>query len=347
MSFSARVDAFAVAVANLIKGRQPLSTVLTDLASRTIGAGSSTSILDRAAGDARYAAVGGGGGGSSDPLELATDYTTTTPATPATGVVIFSRRRAGRSRPAFVSPSGLETSLQSFMASNKIRIWSASGNSTTAFTQNLTAIVQGTASAINVSVTNLFQSVSRIRYSTLAQASSAAGLRHNLPQFFRGDGSTGPGGFEIIQRFGISVFQSGMRAFCGAYGSGSGIAGTVTSAAGLLNAVGVGFDSGDAYWSIIHNDGAGAATKISLGADFPATTSSEDLYEVRVFTPPRGTSFWVSLTNLTTGVTAQSEITTNIPIASILFGEQLWISTGAGATIAAIDIVSRYVETDY
>lgn len=300
--------------------------------------------LENAAGADAFGA--GGGGGSSDPLLLPTDFDDTMPDLPATGLVVFARNRAGRRRLATLGPSGLDTSLQSLLATNKVREWSASGNSTTAFVRNLTAIVQGSAAAVNVAVTNLFTSVSRIRYSTTAAASSAAGLRHNLPQFFRGDGSTGPGGFEIIQRFGISVFQSGMRAFCGSIGTGSGISGSSATNA-LLNFVGVGFDSGDANWSIMHNDASGFATKIDLGSEFPATTSSEDLYEVRVFTPPRGTSYFVSLTNLDSGITAEAEITTNMPAANLLMGEQLWISTGAGTVIAAIDIVSRYVETDY
>lgn len=54
MSLTARINALAVAVANLIKGRQPLSTVLTDLSGRTVGVSQATSILDRASADNRY-----------------------------------------------------------------------------------------------------------------------------------------------------------------------------------------------------------------------------------------------------------------------------------------------------
>lgn len=54
MSLTARINALVNAVATLIKGRQPLSTVLTDLSGRTIGVGQTNSILDRASGDGRY-----------------------------------------------------------------------------------------------------------------------------------------------------------------------------------------------------------------------------------------------------------------------------------------------------
>lgn len=54
MSLTARINALATAVGNLIKGRQPLSTVLTDLSGRTVGVGQTNSILDRASGDNRY-----------------------------------------------------------------------------------------------------------------------------------------------------------------------------------------------------------------------------------------------------------------------------------------------------
>jgi hypothetical protein len=54
MSLTARIDAAMTAIANLIKGRQPLSTVLTDLSGRTVGVSQTNSILDRASGDGRY-----------------------------------------------------------------------------------------------------------------------------------------------------------------------------------------------------------------------------------------------------------------------------------------------------
>lgn len=54
MSLSARINALVQAVAVLIKDRQPLSTVLTDLSGRTIGVTQTNSILDRQSGDARY-----------------------------------------------------------------------------------------------------------------------------------------------------------------------------------------------------------------------------------------------------------------------------------------------------
>ena len=54
MSLTARIDAAMTAIANLIKGRQPLSAVLTDLSGRTVGVTQTNSILDRASGDGRY-----------------------------------------------------------------------------------------------------------------------------------------------------------------------------------------------------------------------------------------------------------------------------------------------------
>jgi hypothetical protein len=57
------------------------------------------------------------------------------------------------------------------------------------------------------------------------------------------------------------------------------VAGT-TAPSAYLNSILLAGDAGDANMSIMHNNGAGAATKIALGAGFPNHTTDANLYEL-------------------------------------------------------------------
>jgi len=48
----------------------------------------------------------------------------------------------------------------------------------------------------------------------------------------------------------------------------------------LTNIIGIGADTADTNLSIIHNDASGTATKIDLGANYPAHTKDTDIYEI-------------------------------------------------------------------
>lgn len=292
--------------------------------------------------------IGSGGGGSSDPLELATEFSSTQPTAPASGIKIFARAK-GRRRPGWTGPSGHSASVQSLLGANKVRWWTAQGNATAATAVNLTAIVNGTATARNVASSSVFAAISRIGYvQGTAAVGAVAGVRHNVPQFFRGDPGdpTGaPGGFETILRFGIASIPSTGKGFMGMPNTGSSLGTSVP--ANLLNCLGVGFDEADTTFSAYCNDGSGAATKVDFGASFPAKTINDDFYEARMFVPPYGDMAVVSLENLKTGAFAEVEFTTNLPAVGVLLAEQIWISTGPTSAGCAVDVSSRFIETDH
>ena len=52
------------------------------------------------------------------------------------------------------------------------------------------------------------------------------------------------------------------------------------------NCIGLGADAGETTFSIMHNDGSGAATKIALGANFPADTRNADIYALTLTAQP-------------------------------------------------------------
>ena len=274
---------------------------------------------------------------------LATDYDSSPPDAPLTGVVLFARLRAGRRRPAFVGPSGLDTGLQSLLASNKVRWWSAQGSGSTVALFNLTTQIAGTATTRAIDPTTFLGAVGRIGYVGALAINTGVGIRHNLQQFFRGGGIYAPGGFEVIHRWGIPSFVSGNRAFAGLCLNGSAIAGTAVPA-NFINCIGIGYDSGDTLWHFYHNDAAGAATKVSTGLEIV----SGQFLETRIFAAPNGGSVWMSIEILNTGALAQYEASSNLPAANYLMGEQIWVSSGTDATVAiSVDVASRYIETDY
>lgn len=288
-----------------------------------------------------------GGGGASDPLDLPTDYTTSVPASPTTGIRIYSDA-TGRRRPAWVGVSGQSTSVQSFLAGNTCRLWAATGTGALSFTMNIVAQVTGTAAIRNLASDTHYNSFARYGYvGASAAVNIAAGMRHNIPQFFRGNpsGAGAPGGFEVGHLFGIANIGSGGRGFFGMVNTGSALAGSAVPSA-LLNCIGVGFDSGDTNFSAYTNDGSGAATKVDLGSGFPCRTLNTDMYESRVFIAPRGEAALVTLRNRTTGAFVAVEFTTNLPAIGFLLAEQMWLSSGTDAISVGLDICKRYIETD-
>ncbi len=78
-----------------------------------------------------------------------------------------------------------------------------------------------------------------------------------------------------------------------------------------LDHVGIGADSTDANLSIFHNDNAGAATKVALGANFPKAQWT--WYDVFIESISGGSSIRVTVMNGNTGNTHVETITTNLP----------------------------------
>lgn len=294
-------------------------------------------------------APAGGGGGSSDPLVLEDEYGATTPAAPIVGVKMFTRAR-GRRRPSWVGASGHDSSVQSLLGANKIRLWTAQGNANTVTAINIISQVVGAVTVRNVTSDSHFNSVPRLGYvQATAAANQTAGIRHNALQFFRGnpDGTGAPGGFEIIHRFGIVAIGAAGKGFMGMVNTASALSATLTPSTTMFNCAGVGFDAADNTFSAYCNSGSGGAEKVNFGSEFSAVSQGVDFYESRVFIPPWGDKCVVSLENLRTKMVAEATFTTKLPVIGAMLAEQIWLSSGADAIAPAIDISSRFIETDF
>lgn len=278
------------------------------------------------------------------------EYAATIPPTPSNNLTLFTKTSA-RPRMSWIGPSGIDVSAQSYLATNKIGFWSAQGSSTTAYNSTTPGLflfcfghtTTGTVTARSPAVANMFTSSRRMGFRTTATAGTTAGTRHGLLQFSR------RWGFEYIVRFGISEYNTAMRAFVG---FSRNISTPASPTIAVPNHIGIGFNAGDSTWSIMCGDNATALTRIPLSSSFPATTANEDLYEFKVFTPPNSLDtspvYW-AVTRLNTGDYVEGVLTPGVdklPSLTTTMGPEVYISNTTGAVTCAIDVISQYIETD-
>lgn len=276
-------------------------------------------------------------------IELPAFGGTALPAAPAEGQRLFSRSRAGRDILAVRDATGAVRELMAQLGSVSSRFAVAVTNTATPSAFGLTMSAVGTNTARTISASPLFLSSVRVGNVSAATAGSAAGWRSSSGHVLRG-GAAGLGGFYRVCRFGVAAFTSDSRGFIGF--APTGVIGNVDPST-LASIIGVGWDSADSNLQILSNDATGLATKIDLGANFPAKTASTDLYEVRLWCAPNASSVSWSVERLNTGNFASGTITASgdLPAATAPLADQIWINNGATASAVGIDLVALYVET--
>ena len=278
---------------------------------------------------------------------------TNEPGSPASNSMIFyAKNVGGRMLPKFKGPAGIDSPLQPILALNKVSWWSAPGNSTTVPAgigfNAFTAV--GTGTARNVATTNMFTRMRRLGYVSAATAGSGAGHYETVAQYTLGNGA-GLGGFYYVVRFGASdaVSQTGARQFVGLTSSVA--APTTVEPATLTNAIGVGAGTADTNLSIYYG-GSAAQTPIALGAAFPKSSVSIDMYELILFAPTNvDNTVYYRVTRLNTGAEASGALTaatagTQLPAPTTFLSHRAWRFTVAAAAVG-LDVVSVYTETDY
>jgi len=290
---------------------------------------------------------------ANSTLQIGTSGSST-PATPSAGALtIFSRTIANRGMLAQVDPSGLDSTLQPFLARNKIGYWNPPGNSTTApGVFGITALTgTGTATTRTVATTSLATRMRRIGYPSSTTAGTFAGARLSVAQFSCGSGSPDGSGFMLIERWVESdpAPVAGRRAFHGMTSTTSAFANVEVST--LLNNVGICQLSTDAtqwYWQ---NAGSVAQTPVPIGTTIGAPGgNSTTAWELAIFAPNGvANTYFLQLTNITTGVVATTTMTgaaAVIPQSTTLLAWNAWATNNATALATGIDLCSLYIETD-
>ncbi len=194
-----------------------------------------------------------------------------------------------------------------------------SNNSTTEVTSGgITMATTGSTIARSVSSTNY--ATKQIRkgfYGSVVSAGRYTGSRGSALLFYIG------GGFKYVCDVYISdtAFGSGCRQFYGLQGSTTDLSYSDTVlVSSLINCIGIGSDSADTNLQVFYNDGTGTASKIDLGANFPANRTAGSalttVYSIEIFNAPNTTSVLYRVTNKETGAIAQGTLSSDLPLGT-------------------------------
>jgi len=192
---------------------------------------------------------------------------------------------------------------------------------------------------------NTFGTGSVYAASRMAKITSTAGAGSTADVYQAAYHTSLEYGFDAIFRFAFADAApvAGAQSFIGLVNSI--FLGSVVPSS-IVNMIGIGNDGADANMQIMHNDAAGVATKVDLGAGFPATTSATDVYELRLTTVST-TSVDYSVTNLTTGATTSGNISTNTPAAATPLTAYFTRNNNATALAVILAFSQFYINTPY
>jgi hypothetical protein len=268
---------------------------------------------------------------------------------PAASVALFAVDRVGRPLPGFRSNAGGLSRLQPFLGSRRVARTNPSGGGGVTLTHDGagTVVATGTATGRSPATTNLLTSLRRIAYVSAAGAGSSCGLLpHNAVMYWRGN-AAGLGGFHLVMRAAVSdaAAVADARWAMGLFATGA-VIGNVNPST-LLDFIALACDNGAANLSLMHNDGAGVATSIALGASFPANTLSADLYELELYAAPNAAAINYRVTNAISGAVASGVVSTDLITSTTFVAPQFWRNNGATALAVGIDIITYYNETEY
>ena len=258
------------------------------------------------------------GGASSGEL---TEYSgISAPAAPASGVTLYSSKKASNV-PAFIDPhSNIIELQQNIFGASVFGFRAAVGSNSFPTWGGGTFTSVGNIASAPFSGSNYWLQALKNIITTPATISNSALLRHSSGGCFR------TWGFMYSITFGIHVLGTTPRFFAGLTGIAA--IGNVEPST-VTNMIGVGFDTGETTFRLMHNDGSGTATKVDLGANFPVTQAA-NIYELRLYCLPAGNVFY-SLHRKNTGDIAMGEITTDLPAGATNLGVQIWMNNGATA----------------
>ena len=188
--------------------------------------------------------------------------------------------------------------------------------------------------------TNAMTSLSRATFGTGTTATGASGVQSSASVAWRGN-AAGLGGFFFFARFGIETLASDMRAFVGLSANNAAMAADPSSWSSTL---GVGKDSADANWQIIHKNVTDVG-KINTGK---AVIAGEVL-DMTLFAAPNGGDITVRLVNAVTSEVYVDNLlltTTNLPATTAFMYMQAHCGSVSGTTAKLLALNRMYCETD-
>ena len=194
------------------------------------------------------------------------------------------------------------------------------------------ATLNGTAGAISISTGSYLNRTIRLAINTAATAGSKAGIRsaslyHSVGQGFY---------FSVGWAIQDASYVVGAKQFHGLLPITTiGTISNLIDNSSLLNFVGVGSDALDTNLQIFCNDGTGTASKIDLGANFPANRTAgavlNNFYVFEMYNSSGSSSVKYKITERSSGNTAQGTLTADLPSIDTLLGIQCLRTNGVTA----------------
>jgi hypothetical protein len=232
------------------------------------------------------------------------------------------------------------STYQTFAKSSEVltprqALWAAPGNTATIVASDASALtILGTATGANSVSTNAYTWMRRIEtLVTVASATAIAGVRAPSALWGIGNGA-GLGGFDMVFDWGpaTGVATTTNRAFVGAAASVA--APTDVEPSTLLNMIGMGWDAADTNIQIMRNAGAGLATKIDLGVNFPVPiVDRSKAYRLRLRADPNSTSVFYEVRDFGADKASSGIINTNLPAPGTLLAPRGHLSAGGTSSI--------------
>ncbi|HZM64321.1 MAG TPA: hypothetical protein VFB59_04275, partial [Candidatus Saccharimonadales bacterium] len=192
--------------------------------------------------------------------------------------------------------------------------------------------------------TNMKTSVNRIRIVSASTANSASEMRAAVNQVWRGN-AAGLGGFFYSATFAVNSTTANQRTFVGLANTTGAISAS-SAPSSLTNIVGVGWDSADTTLQLMYNDGSGTATKVNLGANFPANNTAA-VYEITLFAPANGSNITYRVKRLDTDVVSNGTISTDLPSNTTFLTRHEYMNNGGTAAAVDLEVMRVYLESDY
>ena len=202
------------------------------------------------------------------------------------------------------------------------------------------ATLSGTRSHPQPTNASLRESYNRWRVTTAGAAGNSAGERQNSTSttspLWIGD-AAGRGGFQIdFLGVAFNAINSDSKMFIGFADSGAALFGAAAEPTTVTNMIGFGFNSTNANWQFMHNDAAGAATSVDLGASFAKGTANQ-IINFHIYVAANGSTVYYTARRTDSAAAAAGNVNTNIP-ANTVFGHVMMLlvnSPTAGTAVAA------------
>ena len=264
------------------------------------------------------------------------------PSTPLSGrLEIYAKAICGKMALKIKGSSGLDSPLQPALYQNTL--WFVSPNTTTSVSAVGGAVTStGTISTVTPSTTT-FGLTSN--FATAATVNATAGTGQAVTPLNTSAGVQTNGGFFIAQRLifpdtNYGIGATGSRIFVGA--TSNTLATEIISDNAIGNRIGFAISTNlsETKFMITSKDGV---TETRFSTDVPLV--SNNLYDFYLFIPPGGTIASWRIDNISTGVSVDGVVTTNLPIPSVYMRAGFQIST---LTTVARNVRMKkiYVETD-